>query len=404
MANKRAMICGGGIGGLVTALSLLEYGWQVTVLEQSPVLGDTGAGIQISPNGCKVLRELRLLENVQQRAFAPEKIEMRIGQSGREVFSIPLKGTAVARWGAPYLHVHRSDLTDVLATALKQRATGSLQMTRKIVGYENRGSQIAALLDNGNEFVGDLLIGADGIHSVIREQMLGKQAARFTGNVAWRATVPIEVLGELTPPPTACVWVGQGKHAVTYRLRGGELANFVGVVERGDWQSESWTDQGTREEALADFDDWHPFVRNIIDKAETHYRWALFDRDPLPRWHDGRAVLVGDACHPMLPFLAQGATMAMEDGLALARSLTGDLTANSDVNDALNGYFNSRISRTSQVQAGARKNMKVFHKPAIAYAPVQLATRMKPDLMHQRMDWIYDYEVPEAPGKFKRTL
>ena len=229
--------------------------------------------------------------------------------------------------------------------------------------------------------------------------MLGDQPARFTGNVAWRATIPISALGEEPPPPTACVWVGRGRHAVSYRLRGGTVANFVGVVERSDWQAESWIEQGSAVEAAADFSGWHSTIHNMINNAKTLHRWALYDRSPLPRWHDGRVVLLGDSCHPMLPFLAQGSTMAMEDGLTLANAL-GPLSEHVTspntvvIDSALQRYFNQRIHRSRRVQAGARNNMRVFHQPALAYAPVQLATAIKPNLMHRRMDWLYSYEVP----------
>lgn len=397
--NKHAIISGGGIGGLTTALALVQTGWHVTVLEQASEVSEVGAGIQISPNGCKVLAELGVLGAVEQLAFAPEKIEMRVGKTGSEVFAIPLKNYAQQRWGAPYLHIHRADLITALAGALRQQAPQSLKLGCRVVGYENKGHSVAALLDDGRILEGDILVAADGIHSAIRTQMLGDQPARFTGNVAWRATVPMEELGKLAPPPTACVWVGKGRHAVTYQLRGGEMANIVGVVERDDWQQESWLERGSREEALADFSGWHPTIRTLFEKAQKHYRWALFDRPALPHWHDGRAVMVGDSCHPMLPFLAQGATMAMEDALTLARCLAAEQPAHRNsqpvnAETAFERYFAARVERTTAVQAGARKNMKVFHKPGIAYAPVRLATGVKPDLMHERMDWIYSHVVP----------
>ena len=371
----KAIIVGGGIGGLTAALAFHAFGWTVDLLERSSELGEIGAGIQISPNGMKVFRALGLEDQIAENAFLPEALEMRFGRSGKQIFQIEARRAIVERWGAPYLHLHRADLVATLSALLRQRQPDAVQLGATCTGYENTENGVIATLENGETVSGDVLVGADGIHSNIRQQMLGQDAPDFTGNIAWRAVVPMDRLGDLAPPPTACVWVGARRHAVTYRLRGGTLANFVGIVEDDSWTSESWTEQGTMDAVLADFAGWHPVITNLIQSADAHYRWALFDRKPLSRWADGRAVLLGDACHPTLPFQAQGAVMAIEDAFLLAK-----LCAESpdDLPTALTTYFQTRQPRTSQVQTASRSNAKLFHKHtplsrALTYGPMWLA-------------------------------
>jgi salicylate hydroxylase len=390
----KAIIVGAGIGGLTAALCLLRAGWEVEVLEQAQALSPIGAGIQISPNGARVLFALGLSGALEAVAFRPESIEMRLGRSGFQVYAIPLREAAIARWGAPYLHIHRADLVELLVQALQARAPNGLRTGVRVDGYSQTASAVRAHGSDGAFFEGDLLIGADGIHSVIRTAMLGPGDPRFTGNVAWRIVVPIERLADHAPPPTACVWVGPGRHAVTYRLRGGALANFVGVVEQDGWTRESWTEEGTREEALADYRGWHPIISRMIKASDHLYRWALYDRDPLPSWTDGRVALLGDACHPMLPFAAQGGVMAIEDAWCLAQSLdrAGDVAAR------LESYARGRHARTAKVQQTARANAGLFHHRRLndqvrAYAPQWWAARTRPMQFHARQDWLYGHDV-----------
>lgn len=391
----KAIIAGGGIGGLTTALALLARGWDVLVLEQASELSEIGAGLQLSPNAMKALRVLGLDGALEKVGFRPEALELRLGESGKGVFSIPAGKAAEARWGAPYLHVHRRDLLDVLVKALEAKAPGAVRLSARVIGYRHMPRGVRVLLEDGETEDVDLLVGADGIHSAIRAQMIGPDRPDFTGNVAWRAVVPTAVLGQAAPPPTACVWVGKGRHAVTYRLRGGELSNFVGVTEQKGWREESWTQKGTREDALADFEGWVPEVTRILEVAEHHYRWALFDRKPLHRWSEGAVVLVGDAAHPTLPFLAQGAAMAIEDAYVLAQEcarLKADLSA------ALLAFYRQRIERTSRVQAGSRANMKTFHRRLApmrlaTYGPMWMAGRVAPGFVSARLDWLYGHDV-----------
>jgi len=389
-------VAGGGIGGLSAALCLAQWGHEVIVVERAAEIHEVGAGIQLSPNAMKVFQKLGLDQALLSAGFQPAAAEFRFGKSGRQIFSAPLGAWAEQRWGAPYVHIHRADLIAILTRALAHAAPGALRLGTGAVRYAQSNASVALMLDAGEAVECDVIIGAEGIHSALRAQMLGPERPRFTGCVAWRATTPVEKLGDDAPPPTACVWAGEGAHCVTYRLRGGTLANWVGVVERSNWTKESWTEMGARAEALADFEGWHPVIRRIIENADVHLRWALFDRAPLPRWTDGRVALLGDACHPMLPFMAQGAAMAIEDSWILARCLAKGITAPA----GLKAYEAARRPRTAKVQATSRANAGTFHARGVAraaFGPMWLAGKVAPAFIQARLDEFYAYDAVNAP-------
>lgn len=393
----KVLIAGGGIGGLTAALCCAHFGHEVLVFEQSAALEEVGAGIQIPPNAMKVFQALGISGLIRRQAFKPEAIEARMGETGRAIFTIPLANYAAQRWGADYLHIHRADYIAALKEGLERVAPRALHLKSHIENYHQSADVVSVTLSDGRQFSGDVLIGADGIKSTIREKMLGPDKPVFTGNVAWRAVVPIEKLGRNKPNPTACVWMGRKRHGVTYLLRNGNLANFVGVVERGDWRQEGWAVRGNQEDLQSDFQNWHPTIAQIINSAAPGqlFRWALFDRAPLKTWIDGCAALLGDAAHPMLPFLAQGAAMAVEDSWILARELS---RKERSVPKSLAAYQNFRRARTSKVQAGSRANMKTFHRQSKlgqigTYGPMWLAGKTMPSLVHKRMDWLYGHDV-----------
>ncbi|MEP3654269.1 MAG: FAD-dependent monooxygenase [Litorimonas sp.] len=385
------LIVGAGIGGLTLAHALLQRGKTVQVLERAAALENVGAGIQIPPNAMKVLRALKLDSAVMATAFRPLAIEARMGQSGRSVFDIPLAETSLQRWGAPYLHIHRANYIAALSKTLPE---GVLKLNSGVVGYQKSANTVSVKLADGSVLSSSYLVGADGIRSSVREQLIGPDSAQFTGNVAWRTVVPTALLGDLAPNPTACAWFGPGRHAVTYRLGvDGNVVNFVGVVEQDNWQEEGWSIPGIKENLQNDFKGWHPVIRNIIENADDLYRWALFDRPPLERWVDDSVALMGDAAHPMLPFLAQGAAMAVEDAWVLAEVISNG--------DDLSEYQNRRHIRTTKVQAASRANMGLFHKVSrtaqlMTYGPMWMAGKMAPNIVHRRMDWLYGFDVTQT--------
>ena len=396
----KIVIAGGGIGGLSAAIALCKVGFEVEVVERATALQEVGAGLQLSPNATKGLAALGVLEAVAAISSMPEALEMRIGRTGQKVFSIAIAKEARKRYGAPYLHAHRADLIDILARAATH-AGAHIRLGARVSAYVHDGAGLRVGLDTGAILPCDMLIGADGVRSTVRRQMHGEEAPRFTGAVAWRATVPAEVAPDL--PHAAIVWAGPGKHAVTYRVRRGALINFVGVVETQEWRSESWDQLGDPVELAKAFGGWAAPIPDIIASAGQCFVWALFDRDPLPSWSDDRVTLLGDACHPLPPFQAQGAAMAIEDAIVLAKCLQAEGVSPA----ALQRYEKLRKPRTSKVLASARANMGVFHRSnavtqAATYGPMKLADRLFPSFVRSRQDWIYGYDVRnvtiQSPG------
>jgi salicylate hydroxylase len=387
----KVVIAGGGIGGLSAAIALSKVGFEVEVVERAPAFKEVGAGLQMSPNACKGLAALGVLEAVAAVSSMPETLEMRIGKTGRKVFSIPIMKDARTRYGAPYLHVHRADLLEILRRAA-EFAGVRVRLGARVSAYVQDGPSLRVGLDTGAILPCDLLVGADGVRSTVRRQMLGEDEPRYTGAVAWRITVSADVAPDL--PHAAIVWAGPGRHAVTYRIRRGELINFVGVVETDKWRGESWDQVGDPVDLAGEFGDWAAPIPDIIASAGTCYVWALYDRDPLPRWSDDRVALLGDACHAMPPFQAQGAAMAIEDAIVLAKCLQAEGVSAL----ALKNYERLRKPRTSKVLASARANMGVFHRSnavtqAATYGPMKLADRLFPSFVRSRQDWIYGYDV-----------
>jgi salicylate hydroxylase len=391
----KIVVAGAGIGGLAASLALARDGHAVEAIERAPELAEVGAGLQLSPNAVKVLRALGVADAIEAAASKPEALEMRLGRSGLTIFSIPMGETAVKRYGAPYLHVHRADLQSVLRAAAESAGV-KLRLGASVSAHVRAAGGVRLGLDTGEITQADMLVAADGIRSDARTRMLGPDHPRFTGCVAWRLVVPASVAPDL--PNRAIVWAGRGRHAVTYRLRGGALINFVGVVQEKDWRQESWSETGDKADLLRAFDGWTAPVHAVIEAADVCHRWALFDRDPLPHWSDGPVVLLGDACHAMPPFQAQGAAMAIEDAWVLARCIREQ---KADLITALRRYESIRKPRTTKVLASARANKDIFHRsnPLTqlgSYAPMKAASILLPGFVRSRQDWIYGHDVTKG--------
>jgi salicylate hydroxylase len=403
------LIAGAGLGGLTAALALIQRGHDVRVFEQATELREVGAGVQLGANGTRILIALGLEAAMQQVVCAATTKEIRLGTTGQCWPAFDLGQSSVERFGAPYWMVHRGDFHRVLLDAVRAASPDAIRAGNGCIGFEQTSDQVTLHLANGEQVTGDLLIGADGVHSRVRQQMFGSGpggsgsgetgrggAAHFTGIMAWRGLVPMDRLPPHQRRLVGANWMGVGGHVVTYPLRRGEILNFVGVVERDDWRVESWNEPGSREECLQDLANWHEDVKTIIRNIDTPYKWALLGREPLDHYARGRVCVMGDAAHPTLPFLAQGANMALEDAAVIARCL--DLS--DDPEQALCRYENARLERTSAIVRGSSDNTKRFHNPALGSpegAAAYVEREFQSEKVKQRYDWLYQYDALTVP-------
>lgn len=391
--SRPVLVAGGGIGGVTAALCLAQQGFDVQIFEQAPVVAEIGAGIQLSPNSTRVLHDLGLETALLRTAFVPEGVEMRDWKSGKVLTSTPLGASVRASYGFPVYHMHRADLMDALLDTARAEPRITLHVDARVERVVQTPDAVA-IEAGGVRHAGAVLVGADGIHSTTRAALFGAEAATFTGCVAWRALVRADRLPKGLVRPMGTAWWGPGKHFVHYYVRRGELVNCVCIVEKDGWEVESWTERGDHAELKRDFVDWHPDLQTLIDAidADTCFKWALFDRPPMRRWSEGRVTLLGDACHPTLPFLAQGAAMAVEDGAVLARCLA----QGSDVAASLARYESLRRERTARIQAGSRRNATLFHLRGIRASLRNLVIgRMSRRILHG----LYSYDALAAASR-----
>ena len=386
----KVLIAGGGIGGLTAALCLQRAGFAVQVFEQAAELQAVGAGVQLGANAMAVLDYLGLSTALEPLIVKPDRIDFRAFDSGEVLYAMPLGQDYQQRYGAAYAHIHRADLHRVLCEAFCEgpfwaegsfRAEGSLsaegsslakgspaatagklRLGARAVAYREEANGVVLELADGETIRGDLLIAADGIHSPLRDQLLGPSRPRWSGNIAWRGTFPASLLPEQFLPLQSANFVGPGKHLVIYPLRDRELVNFVGIVERPHHSETSWVTKAPKAELLADFAGWHPLVQAVIQAVSDDqcYRWALCDHCPASNWSSERVTLLGDAAHAALPFMASGAAMAMEDGRILQRALSQQPA---DIPAALQCYQRNRMARTAKVQGLSRRAGRLYHIP-----------------------------------------
>ena len=391
--KTRIAIAGAGIGGLTAALALLQRGFQVDVYEQASVFGEVGAGIQLSANGTRCLFALGLQQDVLRCASQPSAKEIRHWSTGNTWRLFDLGAESVERYGAPFLMMHRADLHGVLVQHIRAIRPEALHLGTRLTGMVQDLEGVELRFEDGTVRRADVLVGADGVHSRVRQLLHGHDDPQYTGCMAWRGVIQASCLPEHLRRPVGTNWVGPGAHVITYPLRNGELMNFVGIVERADWQKESWTEQGTVAECQADFQGWHPDVLTMVERLDRPFKWALMGRAPLPRWSQGNVTLLGDACHPTLPFLAQGAMMAIEDGMVLARCLDG---CPEEPATALQRYERLRHERTTAIVTKSAENTRRFHNPALASpegAQSYIETEWAPDKVRARYDWLFSYDA-----------
>ena len=371
-------------------MSLLQAGADVHVYERAKTLSEVGAGIQVSPNASRILHRLGLAGALSNLGVKPLAIHQRRWDDGRTLLRTPLAEAMEAAFGFPHYQMHRADLLNTLARALPAER---LHIGHRFTGLVDHGDHVEAAFENGMHISVDALVGADGIHSAVRHVLFGPEKPHFTGCVAYRGLVPADRLTHLDLEVACEVWMGPGKHFVHYYVQNRRLVNFVAAIEQDTWTRESWTDRGEVANSLAAHEGWHPQVRGIIESADETFIWALFDRRPMARWSVGRVTLLGDACHAMLPFMAQGAAQAIEDGATLATCLTQTAAAN--VPEALCRYETLRLPRASRVQRLAEINKTRFHLPD---GPTQQArdaemARGTTDFSLKAVAWIYGHDA-----------
>jgi salicylate hydroxylase len=383
-------IIGGGIGGLAATLSLLRAGFDVHVYEQARALSEVGAGVQISPNASRILHRLGLAEALAKMGVKPLAWHQRRWDDGRTLLRTAVAEAMEATFGSPHYQMHRADVLDSLAGALPAER---LHVGHRFTALIDRGDHVDVEFENSSRISVEALVGADGIHSAVRRVVFGPENPRFTGCVAYRGLVPADRLAHLDLEVSSVVWMGPGKHFIHYFVQSRHLVNFVAIIDQDTWTRESWTDRGNISDARAAFAGWHSQVRGILEAVDDTFIWALFDRKPMARWSVGRVTLLGDACHAMLPFMAQGAAQAIEDGATLAACLSQ--AGAQGVPDALRRYEALRLPRASRVQALSAINKTRFHLadgPAQRERDAEMA-RGTTDWSLGAVAWLYGHDA-----------
>ena len=398
----RVAIVGGGIGGLTAAHALCRRGFEVAIYEAAPELREIGAGVALHPNAMKVLRSLGLEEDVRAVAGRSEWALTRNGKTGR-VISRTNRSQQASLFGCAGATVHRADLLDVLAGSLPD---GIVTLGARCVAVEPNGGVAAARFKDGSEIEADVIVGADGIHSAVRASLFGPDDPKFTGKICYRSVVPVDAVAGGPPPNDNAQWLGPHGTIVLYPLRRDELINVVCHYDDDAYRHESWVSECERSEVLERYSGWHESLLRIFEAGELWYKWALYDRDPIGQWTRGRVTVLGDAAHPMLPYLGQGACQAMEDGCVLAAALAAQPD---DQVTALTLYERARRPRASQVVLAARERGVSNHLAspwATLRRDVSIAVRRRfgrdPD--GRGTAWIpeYDASSPDVLGALDR--
>ena len=389
MRNKTVLISGASIAGPALAYWLDRYGFNVTVVEKAPGLRPGGQAVDFKGRTHRtVLERMGVWEEIQRRRTGRFDT-VYLDANGREL------AVMTGEFTGGDVEILRGDV----AAILHERTSGDCdyRFGDSITALAETADGVRAEFEHAAPQTFDLVVGADGIHSKLRARTLGAGKAAFTGCIAWRGVVPSDRLPAHLRRAVGANWVGPGRHVVTYPLRRGELVNFVGVVERQGWETESWTARGSRADCAADFAGWHEDVHALIDNIDEHYRWALMSRPPIERWSSGNVVLVGDACHPMLPFMAQGAVMAIEDGLLLARCIEAH---RDDRAAAIRTYESLRVERANRCVRAADRNREIFHNDRLLDredATRYVSTQWNEEKVRERYHWLFSYDAVGCP-------
>jgi len=381
------LISGGGIGGLIAAYSLARQGFPVRLFEQSPEFREVGAGIQLGPNIFRVLEKVGLKDAVLADAHRPPAQEMRDALTGKLVTRIPLEAEFFARFGQPYAVTHRADIHGTFLNACQRNNLITLETSRRVDSFEDHGDRITVTLENGERAEGRALIGCDGMWSKIREHIVGDGKPRVSGHIAYRAVLKRADVPDDLWRPDVVLWAGPRTHFVHYPLRRGELYNLVAVFH-SDHYEEGWNAEGSKDLLWKHFQNQRPEVLRMLERIETWRLWVLCDREPVKDWTKGRVTLLGDAAHPMLQYLAQGACMATEDAVTLAEMVAA---SPDDLPAAFAAYQQARYLRTGRVQIMARVYGEFYHARGVAAELRDMALSGRtPQQSYDGIAWLYD--------------
>lgn len=394
--KSKILIAGAGIGGLTAALSLLRRGIDCDVFEQASELREVGAGLWVSMNGARILNELGLKDELEQTCISAHQRSIRLWNTG-DTWPLYKKSSESAPH-QPFLLL-RAQLLKMLVDAVRRLKPDAIHLKSNCVGFTQDSDSVRLQFQDGSVVVGRALIGADGAHSKIRQQILGVVPSHYTNAIAWRGLVPVDRLLPRQREHVVSTWIGPRAHVTAYPVRwqNTELMTFSGQVEHTDWLLESWSEKGSVEDCLKDFENWHPDILDVIRNVDALHKWGLFVRQPLERWSDGRVTLLGDACHSMVPYLGQGVNMALEDACVLARCLEESLD---DPAAAFVRYQNIRLDRTSKVVHASSGMQSTFHHEALGEvkaASKYIETQWAPEANAARYNWIYQYDATTVP-------
>jgi salicylate hydroxylase len=387
-SQPRIAVIGAGIGGLAVAAALAQAGIGCEVFEQATYLAQVGAGIQLAPNAVRLLHRLGLRRHLSSVGVRPDAIHLRHWDDGRTIARTPLADCETV-FGAPYYAVHRADLHRGLLELLPP---GTVRLGLRCEAIEEQDDGVELTLSGGHACRASLVIGADGIHSVVRAALTSDRP-RFSGQLIYRGLVAAEKVPFLVEEPAVRLWLGPGQHCVSYPVSGGRQVSFGATQQTATGGDESWSAQGEIADVREAYHGWHPEVRKLLGAADTVGRWALHDRDTISRWSTSRLTLVGDAAHPMLPFLAQGANQAVEDAVVLALCLQQH--GLDDIETALDRYQQLRVPRTTEVHTRSRANTKTLH---LADGPDQSErdTTLGGGSGLAAQEWLYGYDAESA--------
>lgn len=386
--SRKFIVAGGGIGGLSIAYALAQKGHEIAVLEQATDFTEVGAGIQLAPNGMRALADLGLADPVMPYAWKPEALRMRNGYTGAPIVKLPTNAEFAQRYRAPYCVVHRADLLSILLDACQAETRIDLQTGARVEGYEAANGGVSVRLSSGETVEGDALIGADGLRSAVRQKIVGDGAPEKPRHVVYRGVVPRHIIPDALWCQDVVMWCGDGADFVHYPLRSGELFNLV-VTFRSPIELEPDDIEGSLEDMTAPFSGFAPEVHELLRHLPHERRWLVSDREPVANWADGNAVLLGDAAHPMLQYMAQGACQALEDSAELAASLS----RHSTIDEAFRAYSHKRYLRTARVQLSARRFIEVCQAGPVFDQVRDHYFKHRPvEKLYQAIDWLYSAE------------